>query len=413
MASALPDVVIVLALVGLLVVAYVHPPAWVEAAASVAAAGAVLLTGRLGTTALRTERDHLLPVVLFLMAVLVVAECCRSAGLFTAIGSRLAATGKPQRVFALAFAVAAVTTVALSLDATVVLVTPVVLAATASLQVSARPFQLICVRLANSASLLLPVANLTNLIAMPRLDLSFGRFALLMAPVWVLVLLVEYAVHRLWFHKELAEPGTRPAAVPQPVPWVPLVVVAVMLLGFAVGSSYDVDPAWIAGAAALVLAVRAVLRGESSPASTVRSTQAPFALFVLALGLVVAALGAGPLGDRLADLVPGGSGLAALLGVALLGAVLANVVNNLPATLLLVPLVAPLGTTPVLALLIGINLGSSMTWSGSLANLLWRRTVRASGGDVSSRDFHVVGLLAGPASILVGVTVLHVWAGLV
>ncbi|MCZ4500597.1 MAG: arsenic transporter [Marmoricola sp.] len=413
MVSALPDVVTVLALGTLLVVAYVHPPVWVEAVASVVAAGAVLLTGRLGTADLRTERDHLLPVVIFLMAVLVVAECCRAAGLFSAIGSRLAATGRTLPMFALAFAVAALTTVALSLDATVVLVTPVVLAATATLGVSARPFQLICVRLANTASLLLPVANLTNLIAMPRLDLSFGRFALLMAPVWVLVLLVEYLVHRIWFRTELAEQPSSPAGVPGPVPWFPLVVVCAMLLGFAAGSSYGVDPAWVAGAAAIVLAARALVRGELGVGGAARSSQAPFALFVLALGLVVAALGDGPLGDRVADLVPTGTGLAALLGVALLGAVLANVVNNLPATLLLVPLVAPLGTTPLLALLIGINLGSSMTWSGSLANLLWRRTVTASGGTVSSRDFHVVGLLAGPASILAGVTALHLWAGVV
>ncbi|MFL6062943.1 MAG: SLC13 family permease [Marmoricola sp.] len=405
------DVVPLLALVALLVVAYRHPPEWLEALAAVLAAGAVLLTGAVGHADLTAERHHLVPVVLFLVAILVVAECCRAAGLFTAIGTRLAGAGSAGRVFALAFAVAAVTTVALSLDATVVLVTPVVLAAARAQRLEDRPYLLVCVRLANVASLLLPVSNLTNLLALPALDLSVARFALLMAPVWVLVLVLEYAAHRVRFAGVLHAPTSTEGLEVQPVPRVPLLVVALMLAAFAVLRS--VDPAWIAGAAALVLVVRGLRRGELGIPALARSAHLSFALFVLGLGLVVAALGNGAAGDRLADLVPQGNGLPDLLAVAFLGAALSNVVNNLPATLLLVPLVAPLGTVPVLATLIGINLGSSMTWTGSLANLLWRRTVLRSGAQVSSRDFHVLGWTVTPVSIAAGVVVLHVWSGLV
>jgi arsenical pump membrane protein len=302
----------------------------------------------------------------------------------------------------------------LSLDATFVLLTPVVLAAAAATQVSARPLQLVCVRLANSASLLLPVSNLTNLLALPRLDIGFGRFALLMAPVWVLTLVIEYAVHRLWFRAELRVPGSgRQGVSVVPLPRAPLAVVTAMLAGFGIGSMVGVEPAWVAGGAALVLAARAVVRGELGTRRLLRSTHASFALFVLGLGVVVATLGRGPLGDLLGDLVPSGDGVAALLAVALLGAVTANLVNNLPATLLLVPLVAPLGVVPALATLVGVNLGSSMTWSGSLANLLWRRTVLRSGGTVESRDFHLVGLLATPVAVVGGVLLLDLWAQLV
>ena len=57
-------------------------------------------------------------------------------------------------------------------------------------------------------------------------------------------------------------------------------------------------------------------------------------------------------------------GSASLLVVALLATVLANLVNNLPATLLLVPLVAPLGVTAVLAALVGLGVGSGLTYTG-------------------------------------------------
>lgn len=414
MLEVVRDVVPMLALAGLLAVAYLHPPEWLEAVAAVVCAGAALATGRLGPTDLGDEVGRLAPVVLFLMAILVVAECCRAEGLFSAIGTRLAGAGSHTRIFLLVFAVAAVTTVVLSLDATVVLLTPIVLATATVTHVSARPLQVVCVRLANSASLLLPVSNLTNLLALPRLDVGFGRFALLMAPVWVLTLLVEYAAHRAWFRADLRHPGSG-ADVPSALrlPAVPLVVVVAMLAGFGAGSAYGVDPAWVAGAAALVLGTHALRGRRIGLRRLAHSTHASFALFVLGLGVVVATLGAGVLGERLAALVPTDTGLPGLLGVALLGALLANLVNNLPATLLLLPLAAPLGVVPALAALVGINLGSSMTWTGSLANLLWRRTVIRSGGVVSSRDFHGVALVATPAALVLGVTTLHLWAGVV
>lgn len=407
MAQDLTSIVPLVALAALLTTAYRQPRPLVEGLVAVVAAAAVLATGVLTGPDLDREREHLVPVVAFLVAVLVVAECCRASGLFAAIGSRLAASNRPRTMFAATFAVAAVTTVVLSLDATVVLLTPVVMAAAAAASVSERPYALVCVRLANSASLLLPVANLTNLLAMPDLDLSVGRFALLMAPVWLLVLLLEYVVHGIRFRADLSAAPADHAVTALPLPTFPLVVVTAMLVGFTAGSW--LDPAWVAGAAALVLLVRGLAGGELTLPAVVRSAHLPFAAFVLSLGVVVAALGEGPAGDALGKAVPDSDGLGALLVVAAIGAVLANLVNNLPATLLLVPLVAPLGSVAVLATLIGINLGSSMTWAGSLANLLWRRTVRAAGGVADSRDFHVVGLLVTPAAIVGGVVLLHAW----
>ena len=57
--------------------------------------------------------------------------------------------------------------------------------------------------MANSASLLLPVSNLTNLLALPHLDLTFTGFAVRMAPVLAVVLVVEYVGLRLLFRRDL------------------------------------------------------------------------------------------------------------------------------------------------------------------------------------------------------------------
>jgi Arsenical pump membrane protein len=78
----------------------------------------------------------------------------------------------------------------------------------------------------------------------------------------------------------------------------------------------------------------------------------------------------------LSPLIAAGDGLPVLLAKAALAAVLSNVINNLPAVLVLLPLAAAAGAGPVLAVLLGVNIGPNLTYAGSLATLLWRRVMR-------------------------------------
>jgi arsenical pump membrane protein len=133
-------------------------------------------------------------VVAFLVTILMVSDVCARAGLFAAAAQRVGrwSGGRPALLFTGVFALAAVVTIALSLDATVVLLTPVVLAAGLARAVPTEPGAFACLRMANSASLLLPVSNLTNLLALPHLHVTFTGFALRMAPALAVVLVVEY-----------------------------------------------------------------------------------------------------------------------------------------------------------------------------------------------------------------------------
>jgi len=92
-----------------------------------------------------------------------------------------AAGGSTSRLFGLIAVLGTVTTIGMSLDTTAVLLTPVVLALTARLRLAPLPFALLAVWLANTASLLLPMSNLTNLLASQRLGLSTLGFAARMA----------------------------------------------------------------------------------------------------------------------------------------------------------------------------------------------------------------------------------------
>lgn len=403
------DLVPAAALLALLVTAYRHPRGRVEAAVGLTAAAVTLATGIVGWPEVRDVVEHLGPVVLFLVTILVVGDVCARAGLFAAAASRVrgAGRGRPVPIFTGVFLLAAAVTAVLSLDATVVLLTPVVVAVAVGTGMSYRPGAHACLRMANSASLLLPVSNLTNLLAMPHLSLTFGGFALVMAPVLAVVLVVEYVGLRLLFRRELAaEPEEHGAVEHPPLPRVPLVAVGLMLVGFAAGSPFGIEPFWFSGAAALALVVWARRRGLLTAGDVVGAAHPAFAVFVLCLGIVVEALSVGFLGDWVDDRLPAGTGFMSLLAIALLGTLLANLLTNLSATLLLVPLLAPLGDAAVLAALLGLNIGSGLSYTGSLANLLWRRGMVRLHHPPSLREFHRVSLVVTPVSLVAAVAVL-------
>ena len=399
------------ALAGVLAWAVVRPRDWPEAVAAVPAAILVTATGALPVHAAVAEARRLGPVVGFLAAVLVLAQLCADEGLFRACGAWLArgSGGRPGRLLALVFVVAAVTTAVLSLDATVVLLTPVVFATAARVGLRARPHVYATAHLANSASLLLPVSNLTNLLAFAACGLSFPRFAELMAPGWLLVIGIEYLVFRRFFRSDLLVGATAPAPAQRaPVPLFTLVTLALTLAGFVVASLAGVNPAWAALAGVVVLGVRALVRREATPQSLVVAASPLFCLFVLALGIVVKGVVVNGLGSGAERVLPHGSSLPTLLAVAAAAAVLACVINNLPAILALLPIVAAGGPGPVLAALIGVNLGPNLTYAGSLATLLWRRILRAHDTDADIGDFTRLGLLTVPVGVVAATVVL--WA---
>ena len=409
MSGAAPFLAVAL-LVGVLGFAVARPRGLPEVVAAVPAAVVVVLIGAVTPSAAWAEIRTLLPVVAFLAAVLVLSHLCDSEGLFAAAGSLMSrlARGRPQRLLVAVFVAASLVTAVLSLDATVVLLTPVVFATAARSGVRPKPYVYACTHLANSASLLLPVSNLTNLLAFTASGLSFSRFTAVMALPWVAVVAIEYVVLRRFFASDLAVgAGPRRRTDHPDVPGVStltVVTVAATLAGFVLASVLGVPPAWAAAAGATVLAIRALARRRTGPGEVLRAANLPFCVFVLALGIVVVGVVRSGLGDVVGGFLPAGSSFLALLAIAAVAAVLANLLNNLPAVLLLVPLAAASGGAPaILAALLGVNLGPNLTYVGSLATLLWRRVIREHDADPSLAEFSRLGAWSVPATLLGGV----------
>jgi arsenical pump membrane protein len=378
---------------------------WI-AIALLAAAVACVALGLLPPSDAGTVLARIMPLLLFLASVVVLAELSAEAEVFDVIAARVAAAGRGNYVllFLLCVAFASLTTITLNLDTTAVLLTPVMLALARKVGIATIPLAITTVWLANTASLLLPVSNLTNLLALNRIGLAPAAFAVRM---WGAALAsVAVTMLFLWlFYWRRGERGAE--RYTPPPPHAPrdralLVVAGVACLMFVAAVLLVDAPLWVAsGACAMLVAGAFVVRRPQA----LRLGLLPWRLlvFVVGLFLVIETISRHGLLAALVALIGPDGGTAGMYRAAAVGAALSNVVNNLPAYVAGEAVVPRENGNQLLALLVGTDVGPVMTPWASLATLLWFERCRAHGVDVPLRKFMLTG--AGLAVVGLAATV--------
>lgn len=363
-----------------------------------------LATGLLPLPAAAELWQRVWPILLFVVSITVVTELAAEAGLFRVIAERTARWGRGRAwaLWMLVLATAVLSTVFLSLDTTAVLLTPVVVLLARHSGLSPLPFALTTVWMANTASLLLPVSNLTNLLAQHRLGgPSPVEFAALTALPALVSIVVPAAILFVVSRRSLLL--RYETAPPEPVGDRALLVTAGVTVAALLPLLVSGLPVWLpalAGAAVLVVAFAIRRPG------VLRIGLVPWQLVVFAAGLFLVVDAAQSLGlARALGMLSGtGHGPLALLRLAGVGALGANAVDNLPAYLALEPVAGdPLR---LVALLIGVNVGPLITPWASLATLLWHQRLRALGVQISWRRYLLLGLVAAPVTVTLAVLAL-------
>lgn len=271
---------------------------------------------------------------------------------------------------------AALTTAVLNLDTTIVLLTPLYLrlaqrSAHADDDTTAA-MVLIPLLLASLASSILPVSNLTTIIATERLDLGvldvLGRTALPSLAACAVGWWCFRRRHPTRLAGVTGEPPDRSALR------VGGVVVLAVLLGFTLGPIVGLAPWMVALAADAALVV------------LTRSLPWRHVPIVTALGVgVLAALVSLAPSDLLTPLLER-NGALELVGVSIAGVVGANSVNNLPAALLGANAVET-ATWGFWAWLLAINTGAVLLPTGAVANVLWWRILNEEGRTMTLRRY--------------------------
>ncbi|WP_223690157.1 SLC13 family permease [Leifsonia poae] len=356
------------------------------------------LTGILPASDVAALWDRVWPILLFVIGVTVVTELAAAAGLFAAVAQQTARWGRGRAwvLWLLVVAVAVVSTTFLSLDTTAVLLTPVVVVLARHAGLSPLPFALTTVWLANTASLLLPVSNLTNLLAQHAMGnpSPIGFAALTVAPAAVAIVVPVVTIGVVFRRSLLVRyvSEARDSVDDGVLFWGSAIVVVALLPALVSGVAV-----WIpATAAALVLSLLFAIRRRTA----LRASLVPWQLIVLAAGLFlfIDALHAVGLGALLAAVSGSGESTLALLRLSVTGMLGANAVDNLPAYLAL----EPVADTPrrLVALLIGVNAGSLITPWASLATLLWHQRLSSLDVGVSWRRYVLLGVVVAPVTVV-------------
>lgn len=387
-----------------------RPFDWPEAIWAVAGAG-LLIALRLmppGAALVATAKGT--DVYLFLAGMMVLSELARSEGLFDWLAARAvhAARGSATRLFFLIYGVGVGVTTILSNDATAVVLTPAVFAATKRARVDPLPYLFICALVANAASFVLPISNPANLVVydghMPDLASWLAKFLL---PSLLAIGATYFALR--WAERD------RLSLTCDPKPEIPvltrggmitfaaialtaIVLVAASIRGLALGLT----------TAIMACATTAVvfLAQRTSPWPLLR--QMTWSIIPLVAGLfvlieAVAKTGAIDALTHALDVASAASGSKIAGAAGLVVALAANLMNNLPVGLIAGSALAHQSRRVIDCVLIGVDLGPNLSVSGSLATILWLAVIRREGEDVTYWRFLKVGAVVMPPALLLAI----------
>lgn len=373
----------------------------------IALAGAILTlaTGLISPQALwraLTDSSSINPIkiLLLFLSMTVLSIFLDEAGFFRYLANRaLRRAGNSQaKMFSIVYWTVSILTVFTSNDIVVLTFTPFLCYFAKNAHIDPKPYLIAEFVAANTMSMMLLIGNPTNIYIATSYQISFADYFLTMALPTVAAAAVAFGVLILLFRKSLSRPVL---ATPEEVtiPNKPLLATGLSLLILttvllAVGPYFGI-PMWLISVSAvgvllLVCLLLALLkkRAPSELGRTLRRAPWQLVPFVLSMFVLILALSEQGVTARIGTLI-GESGVIAKYGV--LSFLSANVINNIPMSVLFCPIV---GTLPegsrlaaAYATIVGSNLGAFLTPIGALAGIMWLSLLKKQNVTMRYLDF--------------------------
>jgi Na+/H+ antiporter NhaD/arsenite permease-like protein len=341
--------------------------------------------------------------VIFLLAgMMIIANVMAKTGIFQwiAVEAVRRAQGRPYRLLVLTSIITAVASAFLDNVTTVVLLTPITFFVAQRLGASPVPFLISMVLASNVGGTATLIGDPPNIIIGSQMGKDFNDFLLNLTPAAAVALAVYLVFARWLFRRELAAMTTalEPADIQRLVDEerkiedprlmrISLVVMAFTIIGFLLSRALGLEGATIALTGAVVLMIVA----REDVHEILKTVEWPTLFFFIGLFIVVGAVvKAGIISDLatgVLGLTGGRTDIAALL-VLWMSGIISAIVDNIPYTVTMVPLVQELGRTvnvePLIwALALGANFGGNATIVGASANVVVASMSEARGYPIS------------------------------
>lgn len=340
--------------------------------------------------------------ILLLFGMMVLNVNLRLGGFFqrvTAAVIRFART--PRRLLALIIGVSGILSAVFLNDTIVLVFTPLVLDVTLALRRNPLPYLVGLVTAANIGSVATITGNPQNMLVGLSSGIPFVAFTAALAPIAVAGLAVAWGVLVVVYRREFTgEPLATAVSVPVTGDRRTLIksLVATGVMGVTLVLGLPV-PLAAALAAALLLVTR-----RTAPETVFQEIDWGLLVFFCGLFVVTGGLEASGLSGRLLEAlrpwVEGGP--LSLTGVAV---VLSNVVSNVPAVMLLRPIIPTLGDpdSAWLTIAMATTLAGNLTLIGSVANLIVAEMARRRGVELSFLEYLKAGTAIAILTLGVGV----------
>lgn len=358
-----------------------------------------------------------LNVIFLLAGMMILAAILRRTGFFQwlAILSVKVAGGDPFRLLIVLSVVCAMLSAFLDNVTTVVLIAPVTLYISTVLRVSPLPFLISEILASNIGGTATLIGDPPNILIGSASGLGFAEFLANLGPITLAILVVFLVMTRFMFGRDLeTHEEVRDAVLALDErevlsnPWLlrlSLLVIGGTLVGFLLATPLGLEPGSIALLGGAILLLLSRLEVEE----VLGEIEWPTLFFFVGLFMLVEAVVQVGIIDALAGSlvdVTGGDGTVTALGLLWLSGIASGIVDNIPYTATMIPVVNQLGQSGLAieplwwSLALGASLGGNATIVGASANVVVANMAGRAGHPITFRAFLPYGVLVAAVSLV-------------